>query len=171
MREQLLNPFTDKTDKDRVTVAIRLAEEMYLLHEHGRNYEELLERFSELVGEPVNRSDVRGAFGSIDSDEFARQMLLDPKDVPTDLSEPEMLELLERIRQADGDEFQIGYWLNCLAVNTGDERISDLIYWPGEYFEDGNNCREMSSREILDVAMAAGKSREGPGGGTAPRDR
>ena len=34
-----------------------------------------------------------------------------------------------------------------------DPRISDLIHWPGEYFGDGDNSRELSPQDILDIAL------------------
>jgi len=33
--------------------------------------------------------------------------------------------------------------------------LTDLIYWPGVYFGDGDNSREMTPKEILDTALRA----------------
>ncbi len=51
------------------------------------------------------------------------------------------------------DELQSHYWLACLKANTGDDGISDLIFWPGAYFGDGDDTRIMSSSEILATAL------------------
>ncbi len=39
-------------------------------------------------------------------------------------------------------------------------RISDLIYWPGEYF--GDNSREFTPEEIIDIALSRVKGSSGP---------
>ncbi len=63
-----------------------------------------------------------------------------------------MLEMLELICQAKGTEFQVEYWVECLRINTGDDRLSDLIFWPDEYF--GKPVpQDLSAEEILDVAL------------------
>ena len=151
MRPELLNPVRDKRRKD---AAIAMAHELYRLHEAGRDYSDRLPEFSENVGRPVSVADVHGAFGSVPAESFAKDLLADRSAIPKDLSEGEMLELIERICKADGTESQISYWLNCLEINTGDERLSDLIFWPGEYFGDGDDSRELSPQDILRTAIA-----------------
>lgn len=66
----------------------------------------------------------------------------------------ELLELMMRVYNATGSETEHDYWLELLEVNLRNPRLSDLIYWPGEYFGDGNNSREMSPKELLDNALA-----------------
>jgi hypothetical protein len=70
-----------------------------------------------------------------------------------------MLEMVDLVCRVGGDEFQTRYWLECLRVNTGDENIVGLIYWPGDYFGDGNDRREMTPSEILATALKAGGKR------------
>jgi hypothetical protein len=158
MRPELLNPVRDK---GRLDAAIAMAHELYALHESGRDYSKALPKFSEIVGQPVSVADVHGAFGSVNAESFAEDLLADRSAIPKDLSETEMLELVKRICSAEGTESQISYWLNCLEVNTGDERLSDLIFWPGEYFGDRNNSREPTPQEILRTAMANGRPAAG----------
>jgi hypothetical protein len=156
MRPELLDPFRDAA---RLEAVERLVRDLYSELEWGKDVSEGLARLGEMVGAPVKYASLKGAFGSIGEETFARNLLVDREAIPRDLSEPEMIELLERIAAADGTEFQIEYWVECLEVNTGVERISDLIYWPGEYFGDGDNSRELSPREILETALATGQGR------------
>ncbi len=72
-----------------------------------------------------------------------------------------MLEIIERLFEARHNEFQPSFWLMCLKKNTGDSNISDLLYWPGEYFGDGNNRRVMTADEVLQTALAKGKRKNG----------
>jgi hypothetical protein len=154
MREILENPFGDELALEK---AITLARELYRLHERGQDYASPLETLSTLAGKTITNNDVQGAFGSVDAETFARDVLLNRLPIPTDLSYDEMLEMIRRICKVEGSEFQIGYWLSCLKANTHNGRISELIYWPGEYFGDGDHSRELSPKEILDAALAAGR--------------
>jgi hypothetical protein len=154
MRDILENPFGDELALEK---AITLARELYRLHERGLDCTSPLETLSALAGRELSPSDIRAGFGSLDPEAFARDVLLNRMPIPTDLSYDEMLELIRRICKVEGSEFQIGYWLSCLKANTHNGRISELIYWPGEYFGDGDHSRELSPKEILDAALAAGK--------------
>ena len=151
MRAELENPFTDIRELQAVTM---LAHEAYRLWEAGQDCGLVLNQLRTITGKPISKFSIDAAFGSVSPDTFARQMLLDQIALPRDLTRDEMLELIERECAAKGDEFQLGYWIKCLEVNTGDDGISDLIFWPGEYFADGNNSRELSAVEILDTALA-----------------
>ncbi|HSZ59280.1 MAG TPA: hypothetical protein VK797_26800 [Tepidisphaeraceae bacterium] len=154
-----MNPIADAV---RLNSATELAMRLYRLHEAGQDYARELITLSEFTGRALTRFDVDAAFGSVAPETFAAGLLVDRTKIPRDLSEPEMLELLGRVCTSNGTEFQIGYWLNCLEVNTGDAQISGLVFWPGEYFRDGNNSREMSPSEMLAVALANGR-RADPG--------
>ncbi|OAI49531.1 hypothetical protein AYO44_18430 [Planctomycetaceae bacterium SCGC AG-212-F19] len=154
MRAILEDPFGDDLALEK---AITLARELYRLHERGADYAVPLDTLSCLVGKLIHPRDITAAFVAVDPEAFARDLLLNRVPVPRDLSYEEMLELVRRICSVEGSEFQIGYWLTCLKANTGHDNISDLIYWPAEYFGDGDRSREMSPKEILDAALAAGR--------------
>ena len=146
----------DPTGGDRRLVeAIALGHEIYALHEAGKDYSERLTRLGVVAGHPIHGFAVHAAFGSVKPETFAKRQLIDWNQLPADLTEAEMLEMIDRICQVDGDEFQMEYWLACLRTSTGDQKISDLIFWPGSYFGDGNDTRMMSSSEILTTALKA----------------
>lgn len=149
MRPELLDP---TRGDPRLPRAIALAAEIYRLHEAGRDYAPSLAALSALAERPISAFDVDSAFGSVRHETFARSLLVDWDHPPVDLTEAEMLELIERLLQPTG-ELLPAYWLACLKANTGDERISDLIFWPGQYFGDGGNRRELSAAEILATAL------------------
>ncbi|WP_175954470.1 hypothetical protein [Burkholderia sp. BCC0405] len=106
-----------------------------------------------MLGDDVDHTDVLGAFGSTSADEFAKQLAIDRHAVPTGLSEPELVELLDAVCACRGGQALIDYWVRCLSVNTGDDRISDLIFWPDAYFGAGYDGRELSPAEMLEVAL------------------
>ena len=150
MRSHLLEPVRDS---DRLAELLPVATEVFRLHEAGRTYANELQRLSRIAGRIVGPFAVDTAFGSGDPEYFARSLLIDWDNIPDDLSRDEMLELLERVCAADGSPDRIDYWVKCLAVNTGDENISDLIFWPDLYFGAEYDGRELLAPEILDVAL------------------
>ena len=131
-----------------------LVEHIYALHEAGGSYDPLLSQLSQLVGTPVTQYEVCSGFGSVSPESFAYDLLVRSIVIPGNLSHPEMLELVQYLLQPEQEELRTGFWLACLTLNTGDPRFSDLIYWPGEYFKDGDNSRELSAEEILRTAQA-----------------
>ena len=124
--------------------------------EAGKDCSSCVRELASLSGHPILTFAVDTAFGSVCPETFARQQLIDWHNLPADLSDAEMLEMAERVANVSGDDFQTKYWIACLALNTGDSRISDLFFWPGEYFGDGDNSRELSASEIIATAFKSG---------------
>ncbi|HEY0726196.1 MAG TPA: hypothetical protein VGD41_19910, partial [Pyrinomonadaceae bacterium] len=120
---------------------------------------EALRALGRLTGRIVSSFEIDSAFGSVNANVFACDLLLDRNLIPSDLTREEMLELVEAICNPKGNLPYSAFWIECLKVNTGDDRISELIFWPGEYFGDGDNARELSSEEILETALAATRLR------------
>jgi hypothetical protein len=149
MRPELSEP----ADQDLFKRVLPLTKAVLQLHEAGQDYAPELHRTSRLLGRIVGKSEVLAAFGSADAEAFARRLAINWQILPTDLSEPELLELLDAVCTARGDPVHIEYWVRCLEVNTGDERISDLIFWPDEYFGAGYDGRELAPVEMLEVAL------------------
>ncbi|WP_150685754.1 hypothetical protein [Pandoraea iniqua] len=128
---------------------------MFRLHEAGQRYAEELKAISQLVG----RTDVMAAFGSTGAEGFARELAIDWNTVPVDLSERELLELLDAVSEGSGNQERTNYWLRCLVVNTGDTRISDLIFWPDKYVGSSYDGREYTSNEILEIVLKNGRTK------------
>jgi Ca2+-binding EF-hand superfamily protein len=97
--------------------------------------------------------DVLGAFGSISANEFATRLAIDWDSIPKGLSDSELLELFDAICEVRGGEATLEYWIQCLAINTGDDRVSDLIFWPDQYFGVDHDGRELTSAEMLEVTL------------------
>jgi hypothetical protein len=150
MRPELLDPVRDQTKLQKL---LPLTEDVFRLHEAGQSYAEELKAISRLANRIVGKYDVDVAFGCSSPEDFARELLIDWLTLPNDLSEPEMLELLKAVCTTRGNQVCISYWVKCLEANTGDNRLSDLIFWPDEYFGDGFDGRELSPSEILEIAL------------------
>ena len=155
MRPEIAEPVRDGGKLQKL---LPLAERIFRLHEGGQPYATELKLVSRIVGRIVDKPTVMYAFGVSDSEYFARRLLVDWDNLPTDLSEPEMLELLEAACSANASPDRTEYWLKCLARNTGEPSLSDLIYWPDQYregaYEDG-----LAPSRILEIALFHGRQK------------
>ncbi|MBE9917911.1 hypothetical protein G8C92_28325 [Paenibacillus donghaensis] len=61
-----------------------------------------------------------------------------------ELSKQELLELVEKIMQADGSEQEIDEMIDVLERNVPHPQVSDLIFW---------NEKELTPEEIIEEAM------------------
>jgi hypothetical protein len=150
MRPELIDPVNDKIKLAKLQALI---EQMYVLHEQGNKYSEVLKQVSKLLGRIVGEIEVIAAFGSLDHEAFSRSLLVDWNNVPADLAEAEMLEILEAFDNGKGDNVCQDYWIRCLEINTGDKQIRDLIFWPDVYFGAESPGRDLLPSEILKVAL------------------
>ncbi len=149
MRPHLFDPVALNQS---LPTAQQLARDIYSLHEAGANYTAELRQLGLLAGRIISMQQVMGAFGSIDPETVAQKCLVDWHSLHNDATEAEMLEMLQLVCEAKGSEVQIEYWVQCLRVNTGDDRLSDLIFWPDDYFGKPTT-KELSAEDILEIAL------------------
>lgn len=126
--------------------------------EHGledrADVSELLDRWNARAGRAYQPSDFH-YHGAIDRDTFVGEMLLgEPAFVP-DLTYAELHEVL---RSAVGNELSeavASYYLNWLEANLPGANVSDLLYWPNQWFDDDAMLQvELTPDQILAYAMA-----------------
>lgn len=101
----------------------------------------------------------QGIYGGQEHETWVRNVLAGPyvRLVP-DVSKDELVEMVRRLMEAEGTEEEMHFWLCMLEVNVPDEQISDLIYWPGEYFGDVDYPKELSAEQLVDIALARAAS-------------
>ncbi|PHM66170.1 hypothetical protein Xsto_01395 [Xenorhabdus stockiae] len=71
-----------------------------------------------------------------------------------DLSFDEAIRLVNAISESSESESDGYYLVNLLEKNFPDSNISDLIFWPDDWFQDEEFEDELTSAEILGYAMA-----------------
>lgn len=72
------------------------------------------------------------------------------------ISEDEILELIARLLDAKRySDREVYFWMETLDGFLRDPNLRDLIHYPGKYFGDSDNSRQMTPRQILDAANAA----------------
>jgi len=160
MRAVLIDPVVDQ---DRLAALLPLTEELFGRHEAGRDTTDVLRSIARLTTRIVSRADFLWAFGAGSDRDFAWQLLVDWHAISSDLTPTEMLEAMEVVCTQGDDVVRTDYLLKCLEINTGDARISDLIYWPDEYFGEPAPTDELSPRAMLEIALKNGAKPVVPG--------
>lgn len=153
MRAVLIDPVVDQ---DRLAALLPLTEELFRQHEAGRDTTSVLRSIARLTTRIVSRSDFLWAFGAGSDRDFARRLLVDWHAIPGDLTTTEMLEAMKVVCAQGDDVVRTDYLLKCLEINTGDARISDLIFWPDEYFGASAPTEELSPLAMLEIALKSG---------------
>ena len=118
-------------------------------------WEQALAEFNREAGTDLAFIDFQGIYGGQDHETWVRQVLARPFQIRLpDITRDELVELCRRVMECDGEEHEIAFWLKMLELNLPDPQVSDLLSWPGEYFGDGNNTRELSPEQVVDLAQS-----------------
>lgn len=149
LRPALMPPVLDESRVARLT---RFAEEIDCGHpEHTR---EQIVAFNQEAMTELEFSDFQGIYGGQDHDTWVRNVLAAPyARRVADVTKCELIELARRVMESDGAEHDMNFWLDMLAINIPNERVSDLIFWPGEYFNDVNYSKRLSPEQVVDIAL------------------
>ncbi|BBP68733.1 hypothetical protein PHLH6_07370 [Pseudomonas sp. Seg1] len=98
--------------------------------------------------------DFQGIYGGQDHDTWVRKILATPYERRVaEVTKCELIEMARRVMECDGAEHDIDFWLNMLAINIPNERVSDLIFWPDEYFGDMNYSQRLSPEQVVEIAL------------------
>jgi hypothetical protein len=150
LRRELIPP---PSDEAKVARLAELAAQI-----DGANpgqWEDELNEFNRLAGTNIPFEEFQGIYGGQDHDTWVRTVLAMQHIFPVkDISRAELVELARRVMKTEGEEHEIRFWLEMLALNIPDPKISDLIFWPGKYFGDGDNTREFTPEQVVDIALA-----------------
>ena len=113
-----------------------------------------LAEFNRLAGTSMGMEEFQGVYSAVDPDVFVRDVLARPYVRSfADITRAELVEITRRVMAGQGSENAVSFWLLMLAANLPDPNVSDLIYWPDVYFEDGER-RELTPEQVVDVASA-----------------
>lgn len=132
--------------------------------EAGEDPQSLLAQWHCHASRPCEPHEFANYWRSMDQLQFVREALNPPPTYLEDLKYPEALAVLESITSAELEGSERSYYLIWLEDQFPESNMSDLIYWPDEWFGDpalfrdeGGRFRpeaELSSDQILAYAMA-----------------
>ena len=123
--------------------------------ENRRHTDDDLAEWNRRAGIEYEEAEFRSYYGSMEIEDFVTFMLMGvPKLVP-DLTYAELRDVLEMQLSVTLSEAETSYYLRWLEANLPGAEVSDLIYWPNEWF--GNEAMlhaELTPDQILAYAMA-----------------
>lgn len=98
--------------------------------------EAALEEFNRLSPTPLKIEDFQGIYGAEEHEEFVRRLLATSQlPVIEDLSRDDLIDAFRRILEPECPQHEQWFLIQTLSKNLDDPKISDLIYWPNEYFQ------------------------------------
>jgi hypothetical protein len=122
--------------------------------ECGESVSDLLARWNARAGSAYQPSDFN-YHGAISSETFVARMLLGTPALVPDLTYPELREVLRSMLDGELSEAVESYYLCWLGANLPGANVSDLIYWPNEWFKDESLLQvEFTPDQILAYARA-----------------
>ncbi|MDA8486796.1 hypothetical protein NNO07_27370 [Pseudomonas resinovorans] len=149
LRSELMPPKLDESLVSRLT---SLSEKIDC-GDPGK-VQDLVIAFNRDAGTNFGFSDFQGIYGGQDHNTWVRKVLASPYLKCVDgITRSELAEMARRVMENDGPELAVDFWLSMLEVNIPDDRISDLIFWPNEYFGDPNYAEDLSPEQVIETAL------------------
>ncbi|NUT84251.1 hypothetical protein [Pseudomonas brassicacearum] len=103
--------------------------------------------------------DFQGIYGGQSHDAWVRKILAKPYErCLGDVTKQELIELARRVMESDGPDSSIEFWLGMLEINIPNDRVSNLIFWPGEYFNNVSYSEELTPEQVIEVALKDGNA-------------
>lgn len=154
LRTELMPPALDESMVARLA---KLAEEIDCGHPEQTRSQ--LAEFNREAMTELEFIDFQGIYGGQAHDVWVRKVLAKPYERRVaDVTRQELVELARRVMEGDGADHDVEFWLSMLEINIPNDRISDLIFWPDEYFDDVNYSQELSPEQVIEIAFKDGEA-------------
>ncbi|QDU11059.1 hypothetical protein [Gimesia aquarii] len=139
-------------DEALVQRLAELANELDGADEHDAK--PLLEEFNELAGTSIPFAEFQGIYGAEDHIDYVRRVLTDKlTNADSSLTRDDLTEMFKRVCENPTDDAYLQFMFSTIKKTFGDHQISDLVFWPGEYFGDGDNSREQTPEEMAEAVL------------------
>lgn len=150
--ELRLNLMPPALDESLVTRLTKLSEQIDC--GHAEQTQNQVAAFNREAMTEFEFIDFQGIYGGQTHDTWVRKVLAKPYEKRlTDVTKDELIELARRVKECGGPEHAVEFWLNMLAINIPNERVSDLIFWPSEYFNDVSYSQALSPEQVVEIAL------------------
>jgi hypothetical protein len=145
-------PVPPSLDESLVQRLAALASEIDGCHESVAN--ELVQEFNSLAGTEVTYNEFQGIYGGEEHEDYVRRVLIRQlaTAVPT-LGRDQLTEMLTRVTENPSDEAYLEFVFSTIEKTFGVAQVSDLVFWPEQYFADGDESREMTPVQMADAVL------------------
>ncbi|MEM9694436.1 MAG: hypothetical protein AAGA56_17925 [Myxococcota bacterium] len=122
----------------------------------------LLEEFNRLAGTSRKFADFQGIYGAEDHADYVRRVLtIQLTDAQPELTRDDLVAMFAKLLANVTDDAYITYVATTIEKTFGDAQVSDLVFWPGEYFGDGDHSRELTPGMMADAVLERHAKRRG----------
>jgi hypothetical protein len=94
----------------------------------------LLTRWNARANRPFASIEFKTYSGAMDQRAFVTSALIPRAEQVPDLQYSELLEVIQSVIEGDVDEAELGHFLGWLEAQFPGSSVSDLIYWPDQWF-------------------------------------
>lgn len=114
----------------------------------------ILAEFNQLAGTSIPFSEFQGIYGAEEHIDYVRRVLTDrATEALPGLERDALANMFAKILADPCDNAYLQYVFTTIKRTLGDNQISDLVFWPGEYFGDGDNQRELTPELMADAVL------------------
>ena len=115
---------------------------------------ELVEEFNSLAGTEIPYAAFQGIYGGEEHDCYVRRVLMRKLStaVPT-LDREQIAEMFKRVLEEPADDAYHEFVFSTIEKTFGDAEVSDLVYWPEQYFGDGDDSRDLTPEQMADAVL------------------
>jgi hypothetical protein len=122
---------------------------------HDERFPELFDRWNARAGREYDLLEFPGFHGMMKRDQFVDEMLMGRPHVVADLTYAELRDVLAEVLAGKLPWVDAHYFLSWLDANLPGGYISDLIYWPNDWFHNDDLLHlELTHDQALAYAMA-----------------
>lgn len=144
--DKLRDILLPNASQDRIQIVLSKIKEIEDAIGEGKDVRQLIETFNDYTGKNYDKEYFQTYWKSENIEDFARDAAQPVPQKLDDITQEELVEIVERIRNGDDNT---EFYLAVLNVNLPHPRISDLIFWP----ENEGLSDESTSEEIVEVAI------------------
>ena len=120
----------------------------------------LLNEFNELAGTEIPFSEFQGIYCAEEHEDYVRRVLTEKVTVANlGLDRAGLVAMFERLLADTSDNGYLQYVFSTIEKTFGDDQVSDLVFWPGEYFGDGNDHRKLTPELMADAVLTRHQQR------------
>jgi len=114
LRPELMPPALEPTKIKELT---DLATQIVGYMDARQDYGPLIEKFNGICGGDYGLNAFDAAVGSMDMEDFAKQVLMPPPPKLSEITEDEYLEIITRLLEGRATEAETTFWLRFLDIN------------------------------------------------------
>lgn len=116
--------------------------------------DELVQEFNSLAGTDIPYSEFQGIYGAEDHEDFVRRVLTAKlTNANSTIGHAELTQMFARISANPSDDAYLSFVFSTIEKTFDDAQVSDLVFWPGDYFGDGDNSRELTPKQMADAVL------------------